>query len=50
MSHIAVERNWRKLMNEQLSILKSLMPCFYVKRVSHIFNLFFLPTCFIVSN
>jgi hypothetical protein len=41
MSHIAVERNRRKLMNEQLSILKSLMPCFYVKRVSHIFNFFF---------
>ncbi|KAK2399412.1 transcription factor SPEECHLESS [Trifolium repens] len=32
MSHIAVERNRRKLMNDQLSILKSLMPCFYVKR------------------
>jgi transcription factor SPEECHLESS len=34
MSHITVERNRRKQMNEQLSILKSLMPCFYVKRVS----------------
>lgn len=34
MSHIAVERNRRKQMNEQLSILRSLMPCFYVKRVS----------------
>ncbi|CAI8605614.1 unnamed protein product [Vicia faba] len=32
MSHITVERNRRKQMNEQLSILKSLMPCFYVKR------------------
>jgi len=34
MSHITVERNRRKQMNEQLYILKSLMPCFYVKRVS----------------
>ena len=33
MSHITVERNRRKQMNEHLSELKSLMPCFYVKRV-----------------
>ncbi|KAI4383153.1 hypothetical protein MLD38_009028 [Melastoma candidum] len=32
MSHIAVERNRRKQMNEQLSILRSIMPCFYIKR------------------
>ncbi|KAH9622917.1 hypothetical protein KSS87_016474, partial [Heliosperma pusillum] len=32
MSHIAVERNRRKQMNEHLSVLRSLMPCFYVKR------------------
>ncbi|CAA7397404.1 unnamed protein product [Spirodela intermedia] len=32
MSHITVERNRRKQMNEHLSVLKSLMPCFYVKR------------------
>ncbi|KAI4324984.1 hypothetical protein MLD38_030422 [Melastoma candidum] len=32
MSHIAVERNRRKQMNENLSILRSIMPCFYVKR------------------
>ncbi|KAL2318333.1 hypothetical protein Fmac_032209 [Flemingia macrophylla] len=32
MSHITVERNRRKLMNENLSILRSLMPSFYVKR------------------
>lgn len=32
MSHIAVERNRRKQMNENLSVLRSLMPCFYVKR------------------
>lgn len=34
MSHITVERNRRKQMNEHLSALRSLMPCFYVKRVS----------------
>ncbi|KAG6745635.1 hypothetical protein POTOM_050133 [Populus tomentosa] len=32
ISHIAVERNRRKQMNEHLSVLRSLMPCFYVKR------------------
>ncbi|KAK3156516.1 hypothetical protein QOZ80_2AG0108250 [Eleusine coracana subsp. coracana] len=31
-SHIAVERNRRKQMNEHLAVLRSLMPCFYVKR------------------
>ncbi|KAL8537893.1 hypothetical protein ACS0TY_000005 [Phlomoides rotata] len=31
-SHIAVERNRRKQMNHQLFVLRSLMPCFYVKR------------------
>ncbi|KAL8232109.1 hypothetical protein R6Q57_001887 [Mikania cordata] len=30
--HIAVERNRRKQMNEHLSVLRSLMPCFYVKK------------------
>lgn len=34
VSHITVERNRRKQMNENLSILRSLMPSFYVKRVS----------------
>ena len=34
ISHISVERNRRKQMNEHLSVLRSLMPCFYVKRVS----------------
>lgn len=34
LSHITVERNRRKQMNEHLSVLRSLMPCFYVKRVS----------------
>jgi transcription factor SPEECHLESS len=33
VSHITVERNRRKQMNEHLTILRSLMPCFYVKRV-----------------
>ncbi|KAF7830668.1 transcription factor SPEECHLESS [Senna tora] len=32
MSHITVERNRRKQMNHHLSVLRSLMPCFYVKR------------------
>ncbi|GAB2221939.1 hypothetical protein Droror1_Dr00013135 [Drosera rotundifolia] len=31
-SHITVERNRRKQMNEHLAVLRSLMPCFYVKR------------------
>ncbi|KAH6822221.1 basic helix-loop-helix DNA-binding superfamily protein [Perilla frutescens var. hirtella] len=31
-SHITVERNRRKQMNEHLTVLRSLMPCFYVKR------------------
>lgn len=34
ISHITVERNRRKQMNDNLSVLRSLMPCFYVKRVS----------------
>nr|GMD93538.1 transcription factor MUTE [Ipomoea batatas] len=32
MSHIAVERNRRRQMNEHLKILRSLTPCFYIKR------------------
>ncbi|CAA7020038.1 unnamed protein product [Microthlaspi erraticum] len=32
MTHIAVERNRRKLMNEHLSVLRSLMPGSYVQR------------------
>ncbi|KQK18079.1 transcription factor SPEECHLESS [Brachypodium distachyon] len=31
-AHITVERNRRKQMNEHLAALRSLMPCFYVKR------------------
>lgn len=34
MTHIAVERNRRKQMNEYLSVLRSLMPDSYVQRVS----------------
>lgn len=34
MTHIAVERNRRKQMNEYLSVLRSLMPSSYVQRVS----------------
>ncbi|KAF9678051.1 hypothetical protein SADUNF_Sadunf08G0171700 [Salix dunnii] len=33
MSHIAVERNRRRQMNEHLKVLRSLTPCFYIKRV-----------------
>ncbi|KAL5542748.1 hypothetical protein UlMin_010458 [Ulmus minor] len=32
MSHIAVERNRRKQMNENLKVLRSLTPSFYIKR------------------
>ncbi|XP_072955317.1 transcription factor MUTE [Typha angustifolia] len=32
MSHIAVERNRRRQMNEHLKVLRSLTPAFYVKR------------------
>jgi hypothetical protein len=42
MSHITVERNRRKQMNEHLSVLRSLMPCFYVKRVSFFTCIIFL--------
>lgn len=36
MTHIAVERNRRKQMNEYLAVLRSLMPPSYVQRVSFI--------------
>ena len=38
-AHITVERNRRKQMNEHLTVLRSLMPCFYVKRVSSYIDL-----------
>lgn len=37
MTHIAVERNRRKQMNEHLRVLRSLMPGSYVQRVLYIF-------------
>lgn len=37
MTHIAVERNRRKQMNEYLAVLRSLMPPSYVQRVTHLF-------------
>lgn len=33
MTHISVERNRRRQMNEYLAVLRSLMPSFYVQRV-----------------
>ena len=44
MTHIAVERNRRKQMNEYLSVLRSLMPDSYIQRVLHF--IFFLLICF----
>ncbi|XP_057992591.1 transcription factor MUTE [Hevea brasiliensis] len=32
MSHITVERNRRRQMSEHLKVLRSLTPCFYIKR------------------
>ncbi|KAJ4957148.1 hypothetical protein NE237_013931 [Protea cynaroides] len=32
MSHIAVERKRRRQMNDHLKVLRSLTPCFYIKR------------------
>ncbi|XP_043724005.1 transcription factor MUTE-like [Telopea speciosissima] len=32
MSHIAVERKRRRQINEHLKVLRSLTPCFYIKR------------------
>jgi hypothetical protein len=37
MTHIAVERNRRKQMNEYLAVLRSLMPPSYVQRVTRLF-------------
>lgn len=38
MTHIAVERNRRKQMNEHLRVLRSLMPSSYVQRVHNILD------------
>uniref|UniRef100_A0A803LAH7 BHLH domain-containing protein n=1 Tax=Chenopodium quinoa TaxID=63459 RepID=A0A803LAH7_CHEQI len=32
MSHITVERNRRRQMNDHLKVLRSLTPCFYIKK------------------
>ncbi|KAJ9182050.1 hypothetical protein P3X46_006083 [Hevea brasiliensis] len=32
MSHITIERNRRRQMNEHLKVLRSLTPCFYIRR------------------
>ncbi|XP_039060326.1 transcription factor MUTE-like [Hibiscus syriacus] len=32
MSHIAVKRNRKRQLNEHLKVLRSLTPCFYIKR------------------
>ena len=40
MTHITVERNRRKQMNEYLAVLRSLMPPSYVQRVSFYLSLF----------
>lgn len=40
MTHIAVERNRRKQMNDYLSVLRSLMPDSYVQRVLLVFFYF----------
>lgn len=42
MTHIAVERNRRKQMNEYLAVLRSLMPPSYVQRVRWITNIYIL--------
>ena len=42
MTHIAVERNRRRQMNDHLSVLRSLMPPSYIQRVCIIFTQFFV--------
>lgn len=44
-AHITVERNRRKQMNEHLTVLRSLMPCFYVKRVRPSYFLLLCACC-----
>lgn len=47
MTHITVERNRRKQMNEHLGVLRSLMPQSYVQRVIFFFN-FSITTIYII--
>lgn len=51
-SHITVERNRRKQMNHHLSVLRSLMPSFYVKRVSpsSFSSIYVVPSSCIISH
>lgn len=48
MTHIAVERNRRKQMNEYLSVLRSLMPDSYVQRVYQYISSSLLTTLFLL--
>lgn len=48
MTHIAVERNRRKQMNEYLAVLRSLMPPSYIQRVPSSWSLNF--PCFYVGS
>lgn len=47
MTHIVVERNRRKQMNEYLSVLRSLMPDSYIQRVLHFTSFLFLTCLFL---
>lgn len=42
MTHIAVERNRRKQMNEYLAVIRSLMPSSYVQRVCLVVSIFLM--------
>jgi hypothetical protein len=50
MTHIAVERNRRRLMNDHLASLASLIPSSYIYRVSHLLisEIFELPLSFLL--
>lgn len=45
MTHIAVERNRRKQMNEHLRVLRSLMPTSYVQRVGNHASIYVWKNC-----
>jgi len=48
ITHITVERNRRKQMNEHLAVLRSLMPESYVQRVCFFFLVFFFFSLYLV--
>lgn len=50
MTHIAVERNRRKLMNEHLAVLRSLMPESYLQRVGCLRVLLCLEVYMVIST